>query len=245
MNSKINVIILAAGSDQALPNDGFPVCLTEIDTVPLLQRIIISVNEITNSQLITCFTKNECHKYHLDSIVKILNEQCKVVKIPAPTAGAACTALLCAGDIDNEDELLIINGNELIDIRFNEVVSFFRKKDIDAGVVVFRSIHPRYSYVRKGSEGLINEASEKRPISEFATTGFYWYKHGKDFVASAKSMIKKDARVNGVFYICPVFNEMILVNKRIDTFEINEGDYYPIKDIKQMQNLELKFDKKH
>ena len=33
-------------------------------------------------------------------------------------------------------------------------------------------------------------------------------------------MIKKNIRVNNEFYVCPVFNEAILDNKKIGTFDI-------------------------
>ena len=239
----INVIILAAGSEKTLQDDGFPICLTELDSVPLIKKLISSTDKLQNSKLIVCFSKGECERYHLENIVKILKENSQVVKIPSPTEGAACTALLCVGEIENDDELLIINGNELIDINFNDVIKEFRKKNLDAGVVVFKSVHPRYSYVRLNNEGLVTEASEKRPISEHATTGFYWFKKGSLFVNAAKNMIKKDARVNNNFYICPSFNEMILENYKIGVHKIAEKNYYPLKDLKQMSNFETKFER--
>ena len=243
MSPRINIIILAAGSEQSVQNDGFPICLTELDSIPLIQKLILSTDKLDNCKLLVCFSKNECDKYHLEDIVKLLKEQSEIIKIPNTTEGAACTALLCAGEIDNEDELLIINGNELIDIDFDKVIKEFRSRDLDAGVVVFKSIHPRYSYVKLNSEGYVIEASEKRPISELATTGFYWFKKGSHFVTAAKNMIKKDARVNNFFYICPCFNELVLENFRIGVYKIDDKNYYPLKDLKQMRTFESKFER--
>lgn len=241
IESKINVLVLAAGAEQSLENDGFPICLTELDSVPLIQKIITECNRIDASRLVVCFSKSECEKYHLDNIVRLLKEDHKVVKVPSPTEGAACTALLCVGDIDNDSELLIINGNELIDINFNEVIQEFRSKEISAGVLVFRSVHPRYSYVRLNELGQVIEASEKNPISNYATTGFYWFKKGRYFVEAAKSSIRKDARVNDKFFICPTFNQLILEDHKIGIHEISDKNYFPLKDLKQMQTLESKF----
>lgn len=239
----INIIILAAGSEQTLQSNGFPIYLTELDSIPLIQKLISLTDELDNSKLIVCFSKTECDRYHLENIVKLLKQNSLIVKIPSPTEGAACTALLCVGEVENDDELLIINGNELIDVDFKEVINEFRNRDLDAGVVVFRSVHPRYSYVKVNSDGYVVEASEKRPISENATTGFYWFKKGSFFVNAAKNMIKKDARVNGNFYICPSFNEMVLENYRIGVHKIDEKNYYPLKDLQQMTNFESKFER--
>lgn len=242
-NKAINVIILAAGTEQSVQNDGFPICLTELDSMPLIQKIIISCESLINSKLIVCFSKQECEKYHLDNIVKLLKTNQKVVKIPSPTQGALCTAMLCVGEIDNDDELLIINGNELLDIDFSTIISEFRERKIDAGVVVFKSVHPRYSYVKLSEKLNVVEASEKNPISNFATAGFYWFKKGKYFVEAAKSSIRKDARVNNNFYICPTFNEMILKDYVIGIHEISERKYFPLKDIRQLKNFENKFER--
>ena len=51
--------------------------------------------------------------------------------------------------------------------------------------------------------------AEKKPISDNATVGIYYWRRGKDFVKYAKQMIKKNIRTNNEFYICPVYNELI------------------------------------
>ena len=39
-------------------------------------------------------------------------------------------------------------------------------------------------------------------------------------------MIKKDASVNGLYYISPTLNEMVLENKTITIFQIENGKYH-------------------
>ena len=43
----------------------------------------------------------------------------------------------------------------------------------------------------------------------YETCGIYYYRKGSDFVKYANRMIDNDMRVNGEFYICPVYNEFI------------------------------------
>jgi hypothetical protein len=38
----------------------------------------------------------------------------------------------------------------------------------------------------------------------------YWFRRGRDFVAAAKNMLRKNARTNGEFYVAPVYNELVL-----------------------------------
>jgi hypothetical protein len=51
--------------------------------------------------------------------------------------------------------------------------------------------------------------------------GIYYFKHAQDFIDAAFSMVKKNIRTKGEFYVCPVYNELISSNKRIKIFEIN------------------------
>ena len=62
---------------------------------------------------------------------------------------------------------------------------------------------------------------KKKPISNIATCGIYWYRRGSDFVKYAKQMIEKDIRVNEEFYIAPVYNELIEDGKLLVPFYVN------------------------
>jgi dTDP-glucose pyrophosphorylase len=76
--------------------------------------------------------------------------------------------------------------------------------------------------VKVDDSGLVKEVAEKKPISNIATVGIYYYKHGKDFVAAAEQMIRKNIRTNNEFYVAPVYNEMIAVGKQIFSYPIAE-----------------------
>lgn len=239
----MNILILAAGQDPGTQEDGYPLCLTEFDSVPLIQRVATACQALGPERLIVAFREEDVRRYHLDNILNLLSSHAKVLKIGAVTEGAACTALLAAADIDVDEELLIVNGNELLHADFKEIVSNFRHRQLDAGVVVFPSIHPRYSYVRLDENHLVVEASEKNPISNHATVGFYWYAKGSSFVRAAKNTVRKDARINGKFYICPTFNELVLEQLRIGVFDVESRAYNPLKSGRQIEQFETALEK--
>ena len=60
-------------------------------------------------------------------------------------------------------------------------------------------------------------------ISDQATVGIYYFRHGSDFVRFAKQMIAKDIRVNGEFYVCPVFNQLVQAGLDVYVSEIEPG----------------------
>jgi hypothetical protein len=72
------------------------------------------------------------------------------------------------------------------------------------------------------------EAAEKRPISRLATAGFYYFARGRSFVRAVQQMILKDAAVEGGFYVCPAYNELLLENARIGIHPIPRSDYFSL-----------------
>ena len=117
----------------------------------------------------------------------------------------------------------------MLNINLNEVVNDFIKNDYDAGTIIFEDIHPKWSYVKLDEDGFVIQAAEKRPISKNATTGFYYYRKAKDFLDSATAMIKKGASVNGIYYVAPSLNEMVLKQKKIGVYRVDKSNYFNLK----------------
>lgn len=226
----MNILILAAGQASFESADGdYPLCIAEIGGKPLIELLVMAASAAGAPNLIFALRQHDIRRFHLDNVVELLAPGASVVHVPEQTKGAACTALLAAGSIDNQEELLIIAGNELLDVDFSTILEDFRGRKLDAGTVTFSSVHPRYSYVRLDADQLVVEAAEKNPISRLATAGFYWFARGADFVRAAQGMIRKGASVNDLFFICPALNELILEQARIGTFAIDASQYHPLK----------------
>ena len=66
------------------------------------------------------------------------------------------------------------------------------------------------------------KVAEKKPISNNATVGVYYWKKGTEYVKFAEKMIEKDIRTNNEFYICPTYNEAILDKKNIVISEVTK-----------------------
>ncbi|MBJ9753714.1 glycosyltransferase family 2 protein [Burkholderia cepacia] len=239
----MNVLILAAGAAPMEPLDGeYPLMLAEIDGVTLIERVIRSVEPIVGESLIVALRRSEMTRFHLGEVVSILRADAKIVPVSDAVRGAACTALLAGEHIDSESELLIVNANQLLEMNLAEVVADFRERGLDAGLVTFQSVHPRYSYVRVEDDKLVSEAAEKRPISKFASAGVYWFADGQRFLAGVRDMIRKDAHVGGDFYVTPVLNELILNQARIGVWNVEGGKYLPIKSQRQLQHTESHYE---
>jgi hypothetical protein len=235
----MNILILAAGDPEFDSRDAHdPLCLTELDGLSLIQRTVMACDAFERAQFTFALRKEEANRFHLDNVMSQIKPGSVTLKVNADTAGAACTALLAAEQINNDQELLVLSANELLDVDFAAIVADFRARHLDAGVIIFPSVHPRYSYVRVDEKGFVTEAAEKNPVSAHATAGFYWYSKGSLFVEAVKDMIRKEASIDGRFYVCPAFNEMVLKHALIGTYPISAKQYHPLKTERQLQQYE-------
>jgi NDP-sugar pyrophosphorylase family protein len=226
----MNLIVLMAGPSDSFQNvsQKYPKPLIEINGETIIDRVVKNLTPLfdCSNSIVFIIRKTDNQKFYLKNVINLLVPKALIVETNGETAGAVCTALLAIGHLNDDQPLIITNGDQIIDTDYLDKLSIFKDSEADAGVVIFKSVHPRWSYVKVGNNGNVTESAEKKPISNSATAGFYLYKKASMFVEYAKQMIMKDANLDGYFYICPVFNEMILEQKIIKTFTIQPQQYH-------------------
>ena len=222
----INVLLPAMGDSTFFKDYFFPKLMLEVRGLTVLERVISNFASLENKHFIFVLSEKECNEFHIDQSARIITEpDSDIIVLKNQTKGALCTCLIAADYINNDDPLIIANFDQIIDVNYNLVVNEFEEKKFAGGVITFPSIHPRWSYVRKEGENVI-EVAEKRPLSKNAIAGFYYYSHGRDFICSAESAILKKNNCSGKYYISSSLNEMILKNKKIGTFEVDKEQYH-------------------
>ena len=219
-DEKLNVLIPMAGAGSRFQQAGytFPKPLIDVNGKPMIQVVVDNLNIKAN--FIYVVQKEHREKYNLDTLLNLITPNCKIVEVDGITEGAACTALLAKEYINSENPLFFANSDQFVEWDSNEFLYKMNETNADGGIVSFRATHPKWSFAKIDEQGLVTEVAEKNPISDIATVGYYYWKNGSDFVKYAEEMIEKDIRVNGEFYVCPVFNQAIEDNKEIRTFDI-------------------------
>lgn len=234
----MNILMPIVGGEGEKYDNQYIRNLYEIQKKTVLQYVYESLSQIRNAHFIVIVRREDTRKYHLDDMVRLLIPDCRVIIADGATYGSACSCLLAVDVIDEQEPLIITGGDQLMLRNPQDIITEFQNHDYDGGVVIFDDIHPRWSFVKLNNEGLVIEAAEKRPISRNATTGFYYFKKAGDFIHAAQEMIRKSASVNGKYYVCPCFNEMVLEYKRIGAYRISKMEYFNFNQQKGMDDYE-------
>lgn len=214
----VNVLIPMAGAGSRFSKAGYtlPKPLIDINGKPMIQHVIDNLN--IDANFIFVVQKEHYERYNLEGYLKLMAPGCTIVQTDGVTEGAACTTLLAKEFINNDRHLLIANSDQFVEWSSCDFMYSMLCDNADGGILTFAANDPKWSFVRLGSDGYACEVAEKKVISNEATVGIYYWKHGSEYVRLTEQMINLNIRVNNEFYVCPVYNEAFKENKRIKIF---------------------------
>lgn len=212
--TKLTVVIPAAGLGSRFSQQGFikPKPLIDIFGKPMIQWVVENLG--LDAEYVFIVQQQHIDDFSIDQELKKIIP-CTIVTLPGLTDGAARSVLAAEHLINNNNPLLIVNSDNLIEWDKEKVMSDFNADDIDGGIITIYGEGPKWSYALVSKDNLVTKVAEKIQISNNATTGHYYWKHGKDFVQAAKMMIEQNIRYNNEFYIAPAYNQAIEMGKKI------------------------------
>lgn len=236
----LNIIVPMAGEGTRFKEKGytFPKPLIEINEKPMIQVIVENIKPKAPHRFTFICRKEHYDKYSLRDLLQLIAPKCNIVTVDHLTEGAACTVLLASEYFNNEDSLLIANSDQYVDFDINTLLDDSAKRKLDGNILTFFATHPKWSYAKLDEDGMVMEVAEKRPISTHATVGIYFYRLGRMFFEAVSQMIEKNVRVNNEFYVCPVYNEMILMGHKIGIFEIDHNKMHGLGTPEDLEKFE-------
>ncbi|MBS0910317.1 sugar phosphate nucleotidyltransferase [Tatumella sp. JGM118] len=210
----------------------YPKILNEINNKTLFEYSQEIISHLpADVRRIFLLPKDKDDEYQLSPMISVASHgRGEILHIQGDTGGAVCSCLLAIDKIDPEDEVIVISADQYIRADLTEIIDHFRSQSADAGVLTFTSLHPKWAFIRKQADGRITEVAEKRTISREAIAGFYYFRKGHFFMQAAQRCILKGATVNGQYYLSGCLNEMILENKKIIGWPLEEGSYHNFYD---------------
>jgi dTDP-glucose pyrophosphorylase len=221
----INIVIPMAGLGSRFATAGYttPKPLILIHGVPMIKAVVRNLTPVKGECHFTFLVLREhVNSYSVDQELQLLAPGCSVIPVDQVTEGAACTVLLAREVIDNDWPMMIANSDQFVDIDIDRYLIDLDSRNLDGLIMTFRNDHPKWSYCRMNQDGTVAEVVEKQVVSNEATVGIYNFRRGCDFVSAADHMILANKRVNGEFYVAPVYNELIAAGGRVGVFNIGE-----------------------
>ncbi len=197
----------------------FPKPLVEIAGRPMVEWVLAGLCIEEPHRFIFICSEEHLRRFALAEVLQLLAPGATIIPVSKPTSGALCSVLLASEFLNHESELVIANADQVVDLPFPDFLDSARRPPTDGCILTFPSTHPKWSFAKE-MDGLVVAVAEKRPISNQATAGLYYFRNSNEFVRAAEQVILKNAALQGEFFVAPVYNELILQGKRITTRRI-------------------------
>ncbi|MCA8971035.1 MAG: NTP transferase domain-containing protein [Planctomycetes bacterium] len=232
----LTCVLPMAGDSVEFERAGLGHCraMIDVDGRPAIERVIDNLREVADPDFFVCLVRSDDlrrdreHAQGLQaSIERVTGGRCRIVPVENPTDGAAATALLAREWIDPDDELWIANVDQLVRVAHADVrvATGPRSGDharADGLLLCFHDDDPRWSYTRIDGRGQVVEVAEKRVVSDLANCGIYYVRRAQDFWRATERMIAAQRTVRGVFFIAPVFQELVDEGRDVRVLVVEE-----------------------
>lgn len=207
----MNVLMPMAG--EGLRLRGYapaPKPLVRINEYPMFMWALHNIS--LDNNFIFVVKDEDINQYKIHGIISESFPKSRIIAQRGKSDGAVITTLLAEDLIDNNEPLLIVDCDILVSVNYGMLDTL---DNVDGAIVVSENTLPHYSYVEINEDGLISKIKEKEVISKHAVSGVYFWKKGSDYVKYAKSVVKKNKKINNEFYVSQVYQEAIEDNKKI------------------------------
>jgi NDP-sugar pyrophosphorylase family protein len=213
----LNVLVPMAGRGKRFQVAGYehPKPLIPIHGHPMTEVVIDNLRPTGPHRFVFVILREHAKAFALDRRLREWAPGCEVVFVDAVTEGAACTVLLARDLIDDDRPLMIANCDQWVDTDVDAYLATMEAAHADGLIMTMRANDPKWSYAKLDERGHVTEVVEKVVVSDEATVGIYNFRRGSDFVRGADRMIAANLRVNGEFYVAPVYNQLIELGSTI------------------------------
>ena len=240
----MNILIPISTHSVFFPSEEFyfPKPLIDVNGNAMINWVVENLlNNFDKAKFTFVINREDSRLFSIGDALKInLGDRATIIEKNNETSGALCSALLAIDEIDHSEPLIISNCDQYFTCDISKNIKKIQKKNADAGVLTFESVHPRWSYVASENEKVI-QTFEKKVASKRAIAGLYYFKNARDFFEYAKYPIINNVSTDSLFYISSVLNEYILNDKTVLFSDIDSESYHTFYTPSAIKNFERKY----
>ena len=207
----MKVIVPMAGRGSRFKNVGemTPKPLIPVLGKPMLYWALKSIDGIEYSQLVFIALKEHEVNFGLKTLLhELYGNNVTLILIDEVTEGQLCTVLAAEEHLNSSEDILITSSDTFVKSKIGEHIS--RKADDCAGLISVANLPgDRWSFAKVDETGRVTEVAEKRRISNYASTGLYYFANGYDFLTEAKRIIENKEKTQGEYYVILVYQKLI------------------------------------
>jgi NDP-sugar pyrophosphorylase family protein len=206
---KVVVPMAGRGSRFANTPGTVPKPLIPVMGRPMVSWALRSIDNVQFSQIIFIALKEHDEKFQVKKVLSSAMERpFELLLLDGVTEGQLCTVLEAKSHINIDEDLLIISSDTYV---VSDIGKHIAQRGRDcAGLISVASLPGnQWSFAQTDEKGNVIRVAEKERISDFASTGLYYFSNGRIFVERAEGVISRDERTKNEFYVIPLYQKYI------------------------------------
>lgn len=205
------VVVPMAGRGSRFTERGVetPKPLVSVAGRPMLAWALKSLDGVAYSRIVFVALAEHEAQYGISRILhQITQTKTEIVLLDDVTEGQLCTVLAAREWIDTDEDVLVTNSDTYVQSNLGRVIA--ERNPVCQGLISVSDMPgDRWSFARVDDHGHVVEVAEKVRISNHASTGLYYFSHGRTFVSVADEMIRNEEKTRGEYYVIPVYQKYI------------------------------------
>ena len=226
----MQIVIPMSGFGERFRRAGYavPKPLIEVDGKPIIAHVI----DLFPGEEDFIFI---CNRDHLEStpMATVLSQYCptgKIVAVEPHKYGPVYAVSLAFHAIDDEQPTIVNYCDFACYWNYCHFKQWLQVCRADGCVPAYRGFHPHslgntnYAFMRV-EEGWMQQIQEKKPFTEdkmgeFASSGTYYFAHGRHVKRFFAEVMSQDLAVNGEYYCSVVYNLMVKAGLSVAVYEL-------------------------
>ncbi|MEO6575962.1 MAG: NTP transferase domain-containing protein [Polyangiaceae bacterium] len=205
-----------------------PKPLIPVDGVPMIERILQLFP--ADARFLFGINRQHAESTELASVLARLRPTATIVVIEPHKDGPIQTVLSCAEHIPDDEDVLLNYCDFGVDWSFGDFEAWLTAGAWDGAMTAYKGFHPHslgptlYAYMK--SEGdRVTEIREKHHFTpdkfeEYASSGLYYFRRGRDLKRIAQELVDAGARVNGEFYVSMAMQSLIAQGGKVGVYPL-------------------------
>lgn len=217
----MKVIIPMSGLSSRFSAAGYdlPKYLIEVDGKTIIEHIIDLYPKDT--QFVCILNRKNHDETNIANLLLYKLQEGSSIRVIDPhKRGPVHSVLQSLNDIDDEEQVIVNYCDFSMYWNYKDFETFVNETECDGCVVCYTGFHPHmlgsdnYAFCKTNLFNEILEIREKQPftddkMSEYASTGTYYFKKGKYVKKYFQQLMDEDLNINGEYYVSLVYNLLI------------------------------------
>ena len=207
----MNIVLPMAGRGSRLSAMGVPKPLIQVQGKPLLAWSTHWLARFPNASITVIGLQDHERDFNLIETVTRHIPSASCLLLPAVTEGQLCTVLNAADRLNLDAQLLIAPCDTMIEGALPVPASLCPSTTAEITGIISVASMPgdRWSFAKCDHDWTVSAVAEKTRISNWASSGLYYFSNTRKFLDDARRAISSDERIKGEFYIMPLYGRML------------------------------------